>query len=120
MTSFNSDEIQRLLTRDEDELWAVLGSAVDKSMHALPPSKKALAARAKTWFEEHVNELQQKVCPSPVAQRLMSGDTADEVSIVATLAGTLSSSFHPVIALAVSVLVVKRGLAAFCRGWSEK
>ena len=87
---------------------------MDSSFHAAPPSKQTLIERGRRWFETHADELRRTICPTPVAKRLMTDNTSDEVSIAMAICALISPALNPLIALAVAVLIMKRGLVAFC------
>ena len=105
-----------LLDKDENDLWALLGTAIDPTFHITPEPIDKLILAGRRWFSDHYQQLQEKLCPHPIVKRLIDDKTSDEVSIVVTICGLVSASMNPLIAAGVSVLIVKRGLHHLCDG----
>jgi hypothetical protein len=107
MWGMNIDDVAKMT---EQELFAELGLQITPSAGFGGDDLVFLAGKGRAWFREHANQLRERICGKVKA----TGDLLVDASAVAA---ALSDVLHETsVVLVISILVVRQGLAAFCRG----
>lgn len=112
----NEDEISKLLTLSEGELFTAIGADLKPFGFALDKRQDPDKEKdGRDWYQTHVKRLRASVCQNEKVQMLLSSKrTFGRVELVAAiidLVGLVTTGVSPAL---VSVVIVKRGLAEFC------
>jgi hypothetical protein len=110
----SNEEAQALLAKSEDDLLAMIGSALGPAFGSASGSKRQLIEKAKLWVAENSAALRNRICPHPIVRRIMEESVSDEVAIVLGIEEILGGVTHPLVIAGVSVLIAKQGCRRFC------
>lgn len=108
------------LAWDEDELLAELGrqllpNGIQLGLEDFDRARKF----AVNWLESRSDQIRQDICGNPATIALLDKESADmlgDITMVASLITSLSG--HPGAAALVAIILMRRGLKAFCGGES--
>lgn len=111
----NSDEIERLLAMDDDDIFASLGSELT-GRQLLPSSKGEFIRIGRLWFERQARELTDVVCSHEklTALRRRPENQISTAELVAGVADVISGLVVGASPFTVSVLLVRFGLDKLC------
>jgi len=102
----------------ELKLFELIGNQVITTghQHAEGPDE----ANGKSWFADNYQKIQSTVCGDPRVQRALNATQAvEDANLVILVATVLSSSFTPLAASLVALLICRRGLSALCNGFCD-
>ncbi|WP_043661500.1 hypothetical protein [Nocardia thailandica] len=106
-------EILSLLNdSDDDELYALLGAellGVGFGAGAMDDDQNRRFGMQ--WFEDRIESFRDTVC----ATEVMAALTGEFNTDAAAIAGVLPIQDNKILALTVAAIILRRGLAAFCR-----
>jgi hypothetical protein len=108
-----------LFTYDHDLLLEELGrNLVGPGFGFGPGDIDRFRRIAIEWLAGHAEQLRQKVCINTAVQAITNDELGDKISDAAVVADAISSMLGRPSASIVAVILVRRGLAAFCSGES--
>jgi hypothetical protein len=105
------DEAKRLLSKNEDELLADLGSDL-LGRGATPPSIDVRLKAARGWLKDNAARIKGIVCTKRV-QKLVQED-AGPTEVCVALGDLLLDQFAGIAPLSLAALVVKIGVRSYC------
>lgn len=111
------EELKHLIEADEARLFEHIGAhAIRGSVGARPATPRKLEKEGRAWLKRHTVELRNRVCGSVVVKAYLDSDSAqDRVLLVAAVADLVSSLVTGVAAISVAILIVREGLATWCK-----
>ncbi len=81
---------------------------------SVDPGSKRRAFRA--WLQEKEQEIQRRLCPTPIVREL-TGNSAQDISAIATLLMPIATNHQ--LALLLAAILVRTGVTVFCTNWSD-
>ena len=106
-----------LLAMTDAQLYAALGAELLGSGQGFGLEDISRARRyAKSWLDEQLTELQERVCESSSVKKLLEQESTDLAANVITVTAVLESPLRThAIASIAAVFVARRGLRSYCR-----
>jgi hypothetical protein len=113
----DDEQLKHLIEADEARLFEHIGAhAIRGSVGARPATPRELEKEGRAWLKRHTAELRNRVCSSLVVKTYLGSDRAqDRVLLVAAVADLVSSLVTGIAAISVAVLIVREGLATWCK-----
>ena len=116
--SINEKALDVLMEAELEELYAAIGhyESVDR-FGATPPDKAKLIEIGKNWIESNSEKFRAKICPSDVAQEILSSSetTAQDIkNLIPVVADLIISLSGGVPATYVATLLLRIGLRKWC------
>ena len=106
-----------LFAYDDDMLLEELGrSLIGPGFGFGPGDMDRFRRIALEWLAGHAEQLRKRVCNNTVVQAISNDELGGKVSDAAVVADAISSMLGRPSASIVAVILVRRGLAAFCSG----
>jgi hypothetical protein len=113
----NALSLTDLFAYDDDMLLEELGrSLIGPGFGFGPGDMDRFRRIALEWLVGHAEQLRQQVCKNTVLQVISDDELGGKVSDAAVVADAISSMLGRPSASIVAVILVRRGLAAFCSG----
>jgi hypothetical protein len=109
----DAEIITKFLSETDDALLERLGLELDVSIGAKKPSKSRLIKLASEWFESNLKIIQKLICDNADKWKALPNNRSD-VELVIMVVSLMPATYSPIIALLVSILVVKRGIDSLC------
>lgn len=113
----NQEQIEYLLSRDEDDLMLELGESLSDSLGLeARRNKKSLIQHAKKWYQTNKAFLTEAVCESKVLEKYVISDEYEKrIEIVAAIADVIAAKWTGVSPFVLSVMVFREGIKTLCK-----
>lgn len=109
--------LTELFAYDNDMLLEELGrNLIGRGFGFGPGDMDRFRRIALEWLSGHAEELRQQVCNNTAVKAITDDKLGGQVSDAAVVADAISSMLGRPSASIVAVILVRRGLAAFCSG----
>lgn len=116
--SLTDDEIQRIQSLSDSELWTELGEAIYEHAHdglgARPPSAKQLVDIARAWFARERDTLRSRICGNAGIRQIVQSKPNSREKLARVVADVVSALVIYLPAGTVAEIAIRDGIAELC------